>query len=126
LLLAKHKCKSSDLIQYAVKNIEKNDETNRPVIASMIIYICSVDHNYRRVILRKFMENFTHEYFQNRIALISLRSFDPQKIPAKHIVPSLINAPEFTNKFTDKDLVYVQGYDEDESDENNLEQLYSL
>jgi hypothetical protein len=126
LLLAKHKTKSSDLIQFAVKNIEKNDETNRPVIASMIIYICSVDHNYRRVILRKFMEDFTHGYFQNRIALISLRSFDSQKIHDKHIFPSLKSAPAFTNKFKDKDLVYVQGYDEDESDENNLEQLYSL
>lgn len=126
LLLAKHRCKTPDLIQFAVKNIEKNDETNRPVIASMIIYICSVDLNYRRVILRKFLENFTHGYFQNRIALISLRSFDPQKIQKKYISASLKNAPEFTNKFMNKDLVYVLGYDEDEEDENNLEQLYSL
>ncbi|HZK93140.1 MAG TPA: RNA-directed DNA polymerase [Prolixibacteraceae bacterium] len=126
LLLAKHKCKSSDLIQFAVKSIEKNDETNRAVIASMIIYICSVDPNYKRVILRKFMENFTHGYFQNRTALISLRSFDPQKIPKKHIDNSLKSAPEYTNRYKNKDLVYVQGFDEGDDDDNTFEQLYSL
>jgi hypothetical protein len=125
LLLAKHRCKSNDLIKYATKSIEKNDETNRAVIAAMIIYICSVDNNYNRIILRKFMEDFTHGYFQNRTALISLRSFDPQKISKKSIVQSLKNSPEFTNRFKNKDLVFIQGYDESEED-CSIEQLYSL
>ncbi len=125
LLLAKHKAKSDDLIQYAVNHIEKNDETNRVVIAGMVIYICSVDSNYTRVILRKFEEGFTHGYFQNRIALITLRKFDKDLVKSKEIDKSLQCAHEFTNRFRTKDLVYVQGFDE--SDDNEfIEQLYSI
>lgn len=125
LLLAKHKAKSDDLIKYAVKCIEKNDETNRAVIAAMTIYVCSVDANYIRVILRKFGEGFTHGYFQNRIALISLRKFDTALIVADKIDDSLKNAHAFTNKFKTKDLVYIQGFDESDDDEL-IEQLYSI
>jgi len=125
LLLAKHKCKSPDLVQYAVQNIEKNDETKRAVIASMIIYVCSVDLNYKRVIIRKFGEGFTHGYFQNRIALISLRTFDTKLIKTKYVNASLKNAHEFTNMFKNKDLVYIQGFNEDD-DDNFIEQLYSI
>jgi len=125
LLLAKHKAKSDDLIRYAVKQIEKNDETNRAVIAAMTIYVCSVDENYIRVILRKFGEGFTHRYFQNRIALISLRKFEPSLIDDKKIDNSLKKAHQFTNKFKTKDLVYIQGFDESDDDEL-IEQLYSI
>lgn len=125
LLLAKHKFKDRDLIQFAVKAIEENDETNRAGIAAMITYICSVDNNYRRVICRKFAENFTHGYFQNRAAMISLRSFDSKNIPQKHIHASLKYAPEFTNRFKTKDLVYIHGFDEEENNEV-LDQLYSI
>lgn len=125
LLLAKHKTKSDDLIKYAVKHIEKNDETNRAVIAAMIIYICSVDENYIRVVLRKFGEGFTHRYFQNRIALISLRKFDISLIAVDKIDNSLKKAHELTNKFKTKDLVYIQGFDESD-DDGSIEQLYSI
>lgn len=125
LLLAKHKYKSNDLIKYAVKNIEKNDETNKSVIASMIIYICSVKDDYKRVILRKFNEKFSRGYFQNRLSLISLRSFDTDLISQDNIHNSLKSAPTFTNKFKEKDLVYIMGLDDDE-DYDNIEQLYSL
>lgn len=127
LLLAKLKHRSEDLIRYAVKNIEKNDETNRPVIAAMTIYVCSVVDDYKRVILRKFAQGFTHEYFQNRVALIALRSFSIELIPVKKVDATLKNAPEFTNKFKDKDLVYIQGMEEgDYQEDTDLEQLYSL
>lgn len=125
LLLAKHKAKSDDLIRYAVKQIEKNDETNRAVIAAMTIYVCSVDENYIRVILRKFGEGFTHRYFQNRIALISLRKFENSLIDVEKIDNSLKKAHQFTNKFKTKDLVYIQGFDESDDDEL-IEQLYSI
>lgn len=125
LLLAKHKINSPDLIQYAVDSIQRNDETNRAVIAAMIIYICSVDENYKRVILRKQGENFTHGYFQNRIALISLRAFDSELIDTNSVTSSLKGALKFTNKFKRKDLVYIHGFDNND-DENNLEQLYSI
>ncbi|MCD2421785.1 RNA-directed DNA polymerase [Niabella pedocola] len=127
LLLAKLKYKSKELIRYATGQVEKNDETNRPVIAAMIIYLCSVEDDYKRVILRKFGQGFTRRYFQNRIALIALRSFEPELIPSKQISASLKDAPEFTNKFGHRDLVYVYGLDETNDDqEENFEQLYSL
>lgn len=126
LLLAKHKCSTPELIKFAVGNIEKNDETNKAVIAAMIIYTCSVDNNYKRVIARKFGEEFSHGYFQNRIALIALRAFDLDVIYKKHIHESLIYSQEFTNKHKDRDLVFIPGFDEDSSSEDNFEQLYSL
>lgn len=127
LLLSKHKCDLIDLKKFAVKQIEKNDQTNQAVIAAMIIYMCSVDSGYRRVILRKFEEGFTHGYFQKRLTLISLRSFPIDIIDKKHMSETLENAHEFTNKHKDKDLVFVQGFDENEEDfEHSFEQLYSI
>lgn len=126
LLFAKHKCKDSELQQYAIKHIEKNDETNRPVIAAMIIYLCSVDSNYRRVILRKFGEGFTHGYFQNRISLISLRTFHKSLVKKTYIDKSISKAHEFTHKYKNKDLVFISGFEENESDEDFIEQLYSI
>lgn len=126
LLFAKHKLKCSHLKKYAVENIEKNDETNRPVIAAMIIFMCSIDDNYKRVISRKFDEKFTHGYFQNRIALISLRSFDTNLIEHDSIDKTLTYAHKFTNKFKDMDLVFIHGFDESENDENIIDQLYSI
>lgn len=126
LLLAKHKIKAPDLIKFAVNNIERNDETQRAVIAAMIVYICSVDSNYKRVIMRKLGEEFTHGYFQNRIALISLRTFDIELIKTQYVHDSLKNAIKFTNRFKHKDLVYIQGFDENNDDENLVEQLYSI
>ena len=126
LLLAKHKCKDSELQQYAIKQIEKNDETNRPVIAAMIVYLSSVDSNYRRVILRKFGEGFTHGYFQNRISLISLRAFHKSLVKKAFIEESISKAHEFTHRYKNKDLVFVSGFEEDENSENFIEQLYSI
>lgn len=128
LLLAKHKCDERDLRRFACEQIEKNDETNRAVIASMILYICSVDTDYRRVILRKFGEKFTRRYFQNRIALIALRSFPVDIIDTKIIDKSLISAHQFTHKYKNRDLIFVQGFEEkdDEESENLMEQLYSI
>ena len=127
LLMARHKYKSIGLIKYAVRNIEKNDETNKCVIASMIIYICSVKNDYKRIMLRKFNQNFSRGYFQNRLSLISLRSFNTDLITQDKIHPSLKSAPIFTHRFKEKDLVYILGMeDEDENENDTIEQLYSL
>lgn len=126
LLLAKHKCNSFDLKNYAVKQIEKNDSTNRAVIAAMIIYVCSVDSGYRRVILRKFAEGFAQGYFQNRISLISLRSFPTDIINSSKITPTLNYSIDYTHRFKNKDLVFVQGFDENEETSDLFEQLYSI
>ncbi|WP_278380383.1 RNA-directed DNA polymerase [Chryseobacterium arthrosphaerae] len=128
LLLAKHKCDSKELRGFATKQIEKNDETNRPVIASMIIYMCSVDKNYKRVLLRKLNEDFTHGYFQERTVLIALRSFDKTLLPLKLLKnASLKDSFKYTNENKNKDLVFIQGYDEDNDNEYiESEQLYSI
>lgn len=128
LLLAKHKCDSRELREFATKQIEKNDETNRPVIAAMIIYMCSIDNNYKRVLIRKLNEDFTHGYFQERTVLIALRSFNKNLLPLN----SLKNKPlkdsfKYTHENKDRDLVFIQGYDEDNDNEYiESEQLYSI
>jgi len=126
MLLAKHKINLTELKNYAVKCIEKNDDTNRPVVAAMVIYMSSVDLEYRRVVLRKYEEGFTHGYFQNRIALVALRSFRPDIVIGKTEV-SLEKSHEFSHKKKDRDLVFVRGFDEfDNANGEISEQLYSL
>ncbi|WP_294229697.1 reverse transcriptase domain-containing protein [uncultured Chryseobacterium sp.] len=128
LLLAKHKCDSRELRQFATKQIEKNDETNRPVIAAMIIYMCSIDFNYKRVLIRKLNEDFTHGYFQERLVLIALRSFDQNLLPLNLLKnKSLKDSFKYTHENRDKDLVFIQGYNEDNENEYmELEQMYSI
>ena len=126
MLFAKHKIKSNELIRYATINIEKNDETNKPVIAAMIIYLCSVEYNYSRVILRKFKEGFTLGYFQNRVTLIALRRFSPKLIPIAKVHNALKTAPSFTYLYKNKDLVYANGFNENNNPDNQIEQLYSI
>jgi len=92
----------------------------------MVIFICSVDSNYNRVILRKFGEDFTHGYFQNRLALISLRTFSSELIDETKIDRSLKNSLKFTNRFKNKNLVYVNVFDESAEEELFIEQLYSI
>jgi hypothetical protein len=126
MLLAKHKYKKNSLVSFAVKSIERNDETIRPVIAAMMIYMGAIDENYRRVLLRKYGDNFTHGYFQNRISLISLRNFPTKIIPKKHINKTIADSHEFLYKYKDKDLVYIPGASEDTDNDIDFEQLYSL
>lgn len=128
LLLAKHKCFSQDIIEYAVQNIEKNDDTNKPVIAGMLIYVCSVNIEYRRIVIRKLEEGFTNGYFQNRIALITLRKFPSELLHRVCTHPSLKESHLFTHKFKDRDLVFVPGFveNEEDMDDETEDQLYSL
>jgi hypothetical protein len=126
LLLAKHKYETAELKLFAVNSIEENNETVRPSIAGMIIYLCSVDINFKRVILRKFGEGFTHGYFQNRITLICLRWFPTDIIPSKNVIGSLSKTHEFLHKFKNKELVYVPGMKEEDDLEDDFEQLYSI
>ncbi|WP_207425004.1 reverse transcriptase domain-containing protein [Pedobacter sp. SYSU D00535] len=127
LLLAKHKCNHADLKAHAIRQIERNDDTNRSVIGAMIIYLCSVNPAYRRVVLRKLGEGFTHGYFQNRIALIALRHFTSDLLPFDKIESTLNKAHAFSHRWKEKDLVFVQGAEEsEETEESEAEQLYSL
>jgi len=128
LLLAKHKINSTEVLEYAVRQIERNDETNKPVIAGMLIYVCSVNAEYRRIVIRKLEEQFTHGYFQNRIALITLRKFPADLLCRVTKHNSLGDAHDFTHKFKDRDLVFVPGFfeDDDEEEGEDEEQLYSI
>lgn len=127
MLFAKHKIDMVGLRKYAVRQVEKNDDTNRAAIAAMVIYLSSVDPEYRRVILRKYSEGFARDYFQNRIVLIALRSFRPEIVDGKNTPVTLLQSHKFSHRFKDRDLVFIRGYDE-QNDENGDqgEQLYSL
>lgn len=126
LLLAHHKCDDESLREFAISQIEKNDQTNEAGIASMIIYMCSVDPNFHRIINRKFLEGkYRHSYFQSRLSLIAQRNLEISSIPKDEIHPSLKTAPHFTNSFKDKDLVLSpRGYAN--SEDLIIDQLYSL
>src|SRR5690606_33949524 len=106
LLLAYHKLYDKRLREFAINQIEKSDQTNEAGVSEMIIYMCSIDRNFDRVINRKFSEGkYSHSYFQSRLALIAQRKLETTSIPKVHIHPTLTSAPLFTNSFKNKDLV---------------------
>ncbi|GAF03619.1 hypothetical protein JCM21142_52298 [Saccharicrinis fermentans DSM 9555 = JCM 21142] len=105
LLLAKHKIDDVNLRKYASNYLDSNDETSRPIIAAMMIYMGTIDSDYRRVILRKYNEGFTHGNFQDRIALIVLRAIDSSEVSFNNDKIKAIH--ESLNYFKDKDLVYI-------------------
>jgi hypothetical protein len=126
LLLAKQKCFDEDLQKFASDEINKNDQTNQPGIAAMIVYICSVNENYSKIISRRINEgHFTQKFFLCRTALITQRKMKPATINQKQIHSSLKCAPEFTNQYDDKDFVYVPGEFSD-FNEIEFEPLFSL
>lgn len=124
LLFAKHKLVNDKLRKYASNYLDTNDETSKPVIAAMMIYMGTVDLNYRRVILRKYNESFTNGNFQERIALIILRSFDSTSISFKNVKNVAMH--KSLNHFKDKDLVYIPGEYDDSEVDMELFQIYSL
>ncbi|MEJ0057630.1 MAG: hypothetical protein WDN75_19485 [Bacteroidota bacterium] len=86
----------------------------------------AIDVDYRRVILRKFQEGFTRKDFQGRAALIALRSFPANLIASEHISKESSVAHEFTHRFKDKDLVFVEGALEEDDLDDFSDQLYSM
>lgn len=126
LLLAKHKINDKMLIQFASKQVEINDKTQTATTAAQILYLSSVDKNFKRILLRKVGEKFTDGYFQNRAALIALRSFNLVEPPREAIHDSLKESFKFTSKFGEKDLVHYHDLDIPESDSDFIEQLFSI
>lgn len=126
LLLANQKCNDHQLREFAIDQIQKDDQTNEPSIAAMIIYMCSVDSNFHRVINRKLTDGrFKHSYFQSRLSLIAQRKLDISSIPIEEVHSSLKTAPSFTNAFKNKDLV-LSPRGSAYSEELIIEQQYSL
>lgn len=126
LLFAKQKIESKDLIKFASHKIEINDNTQIPTTAAQILYLSTVDKNFKRILLRKLEENFTTGYFQNRAALIALRSFNLLAPNKKFIHPSLSNSFQFTSKFGDKELVYYNDIEISNENEDLIEELFSI
>jgi len=122
-LLAKHKIKSPILSKFATRFLDTNDDLNRPVVAALMIYMGSIDENYRRIILDKYKKNeFIKGEFQKRVALISLRNFHTEDVCSENSVDTSVHKSLFVNK--DKELVFVNG--ESDEDYSDLIQMYSL
>lgn len=124
LLLAKHKIDDANLRKYASKYLDSNDETSRPIIAALMIYMGTIDSDYRRVILRKYNEGFTHGNFQERIALIVLRAIESSEIESNDTKVQAVH--KSLNYFKNKDLVYIPGEKDDIEIDLELLQIYSL
>ncbi|WP_108869131.1 RNA-directed DNA polymerase [Aquimarina aquimarini] len=124
LLFAKHKIKSVNLSQFASKLLKSNDEINKPVVAGLMIYMGSIDINYRRIILSKYKEGFARGHFQERITLIVLRGFETEDIFNKRSPHEAIH--KSLHKYKNKELVYIAGEQDNEELEIELQQIYSL
>ena len=123
LLLAKHKIKCPNLSNFASRLLDTNDDLNRPVIAALMIYMGSIDENYRRIILEKYKKSeFTKGEFQKRVALITLRNFHTEDVCSENSVDASVHKSLNENK--NKELVFVNG--ELEEDYSDLIQMYSL
>lgn len=123
LLLAKHKIKSTNLSNFASRLLDTNDDLNRPVIAALMIYMGSIDENYRRIILDKYKNTeFTKGEFQKRVALITLRNFHTEDVCSVNSVDVSVHKSLYENK--NKELVFVNG--ESDEDYSDLIQMYSL
>jgi|SRR5690554_1295988 len=122
LLLAHHQISNDNLSCFASEILDSNDEMNKPVVAAMMIYMSSVDVNYRSIILDKYNKNFTSGHFQERLALISLRNFNTEDVCRKKSSSRAIHGA--LSKYKNKPLVYVNGEIEDEN--FDLIPIYSL
>lgn len=126
LLFAKQKFESKDLIKYATQEIEINDNTQKATTSAQILYLSSVDMNFKRIILRKFEEKFTAGYFQNRASLIALRSFNLIEPNKEAIHLTLSSSFPFTSKFGHKDLVFYRDIEIINDDQDLIEELFSI
>jgi len=126
LLFAKQKFESKDLIKHAIQKIEINDSTQKATTSAQILYLSTIDKNFKRIILRKLEENFTTGYFQNRAALIALRSFNLLEPKKEAIHPALSGSFPFTSKFGHKDLVFYRDIELIDEDQDLIEELFSI
>lgn len=126
LLFAKQKFESNDLIKFATEQIEINDSTQKATTSAQILYLSTVDKNFKRIILRKFEEKFTNGYFQDRAALVALRSFNLLEPKKESIHPALSSSFPFTSKFGNKDLVFYHDIELITEDQDLIEELFSI
>ena len=126
LLFTKQKYVCKKLIRYASKKIEINDSTQIATTSAQILYLTTVDKNFKRILLRKIDEGFARDYFQNRASLIALRSFNLTEPKKESIHPALSYSFPFTSKFGDKDLVFYHDIELNHDEMDLLEELFSI
>jgi len=110
MLMAYLRHNDSELVRFAVDEIEKNDETRRVEVAAIIIYVVTINPEYARVILHKLRDGQLHGNLQYRCALIAMRSLEHQVID-EEVSKSIENdalclSHEYLNKHKDKPLVF--------------------
>lgn len=126
LLFTKQKFTCKNLIRYASEKIEINDSTQKATTSAQILYLSTVDKNFKRILLRKLGEDFTTGYFQNRASLIGLRSFNLLEPKNESIHPALASSFPFTSKFGNKDLVFYHDIELYHEDQDLIEELFSI
>lgn len=126
LLFTKQKIICKDLIKYASEKIEINDSLQKATTSAQILYLSTVDKNFKRILLRKIEEGFSTGYFQNRASLIALRSFSLIEPKNESIHPALSSSFPFTAKFGNKDLVFYHDIELNHEDKDLIEELFSI
>ncbi len=109
MLLAHFKYKTPELVKYAAQEIEKNDETKTVEVASIFIYMVTVNPEYARILLHRLRDGQLHGNLQKRCALIAIRALDSQVIDEEalnHLSPPLQKCHSYLNKQKDKSLVF--------------------
>ena len=108
MLLAYLKCNDKRLITYAVKEIEKNDETRKVEIAAIIIYMATINPKYTRTLFHKLRDGLLHGNLQKRCALVACRGLNERVIDKEALEvlsPPLKDNLRYLHKHKDKDLV---------------------
>ena len=108
MLLAYLKCNDKRLITYAVKEIEKNDETRKVEIAAILIYMATINPNYTRTLFHKLRDGLLHGNLQQRCALVACRGLNESVIDKETL--EVLSLPlkdnlRYLHKHKDKDLV---------------------
>lgn len=98
MLLAYFKYETPELINYAVSQIDANDETRRIEIAAIMIYLVTVRPKYNRIILHRLKNCQIHGYFQKRCALIACRNIEENAF-GRHIYKTLPNSLQCCHSF---------------------------
>ena len=87
----------------------------------MLIYLASVDTGYQRVIVRKTPRGI-HAWLILRIEspLLHYEHLNHHFSNQKKIHSTLQKAHKYTHKNSDKDLIYIPGFDESGEDEQDF------
>lgn len=121
MLLAHFKYKTRELVKYAAREIEKNDETKTVEVAAIFIYMVTVNPEYARILLHRLRDGQLHGNLQKRCALIAIRALDSQVIDeeAKNNLSAPLQKCHFyLNRQKSKSLVFFHNITSTPLDKN--------